>query len=188
MLRACRTFPGRPESVGQARRFLCQVMPEDCDEVAESLALMLSELATNAVQHAATEFEVAVELIEGGRSVRVSVTDTAEGFPTLDAASADAPHGRGLHIVSSLADTWGVDVQKDPAAKTVWFSAVLPELPALPALPTLPTLPMHLPVTVPMHWEARTLLDTQTDILEQLLSPASCLRATSGPRSACARC
>ncbi len=41
-------------------------MPEDCEEVAESLALMLSELATNAVQHAATEFEVTVELIEAG--------------------------------------------------------------------------------------------------------------------------
>jgi PAS domain S-box-containing protein len=169
MLRACRTFPGRPESVGQARRFLCQVMPEDCEEVAESLALMLSELATNAVQHAATEFEVAVELIEGGRSVRVSVTDTAEGFPTPDAPPADAPRGRGLHIVSSLADTWGVDVQRDPAAKTVWFSAALP---ALPELPTLPTLPVHLPVTVPTHWEARTLLDAETDTLESLLRPA----------------
>ena len=95
MLRACRTFPGRPASVSQARHFLCQVMPEDCQEVAESVALMLSELATNAVQHAATEFEVTVELIDGGRSVRVSVTDTAEGFPTPEAAPADAPRGAG---------------------------------------------------------------------------------------------
>src|SRR5580692_4309894 len=129
MLRACRTFPGRPESVGQARRFLCQVMPEDCEEVAESLALMLSELATNAVQHAATEFEVAVELIEGGRAIRIAVSDTAEGFPTPEMAPGDAPRGRGLQIVSSLAEAWGVDLHRDPPSKTVWFSYALPELP-----------------------------------------------------------
>ena len=159
MLRACRTFPGQPGSVGQARRFLCQVLPEDCEAVAESLALMLSELATNAVQHAETEFEVAVELTEGGRSVRVSVTDTAEGFPTPETAGPDAPRGRGLQIVGSLADAWGVELHRDPPAKTVWFSSTLPPLPGLP---------IALPTSVPMHWEARTMLDKHEDARDKL--------------------
>src|ERR1700722_9371925 len=165
MLRASRTFPGRPDSVGLARRFLCQVLPEDCGEVAESLALMLSELATNAVQHAATEFEVAVELIEGGRAIRIAVTDTAEGFPTPETAPADAPRGRGLQIVSSLADAWGIDLHRDPPAKTVWFSSTLPELPPGP---------VEFPVALPFEWSAGPVLDTQPSAangLDRLFEP-----------------
>ncbi len=146
---------------------MCQVLPEDCGEVAESLSLMLSELATNAVQHAATEFEVAIELIEGGRAIRIAVTDTAEGFPTPETAPADAPRGRGLQIVSSLADAWGVDLHRDPPAKTVWFSSALPELPAAP---------VDFPMAVPMHWEARAMLDTQPSAangLDRLFDPAT---------------
>jgi anti-sigma regulatory factor (Ser/Thr protein kinase) len=132
--RASRAFPGQPTSVGRARHFLRQVLPEDCGgEVAWTSALMLSELATNAVQHAATAFDVAVELIEGGRAVRVSVTDTAEGFPTPETAAAHAPRGRGLKIVDTLADAWGVDLRRDPPGKTVWFTAALPEPPAPPS-------------------------------------------------------
>ena len=33
----------------------------------------------------------------------------------------------------------------------------------------MPLLPMHLPVTVPMDWEARTLLEARADTVEQLL-------------------
>jgi serine/threonine-protein kinase RsbW len=47
-----RTFPGRPEQVGQARLFTRSVLagrPE-----ADSAALVVSELATNAVRHTAS--------------------------------------------------------------------------------------------------------------------------------------
>ena len=160
MLRASRRFPGCAASVSEARRFLTNVLPEDCGEVADSLALMLSELATNAVQHAAAEFVVTVELIEAGRALRVSVTDAAEGFPTPESAGPDAPRGRGLHIVSTLADTWGVDLHRDPPAKTVWFTAELPALPPMPA---------DFPGGVPMHWEARAVLDMETEAPEDQL-------------------
>ena len=97
---------------------------------------MLSEIATNAVQHAATEFEVEVEIIDDGRVVRVAVTDGAHGFPSPETAGDDAARGRGLQIVGTLADAWGVDVQRDPAGKTVWFSSHLPaEDLALPDTP-----------------------------------------------------
>ena len=86
---------------------------------------MLSELATNAVQHAATEFEVAVRVAPDGRRVRVEVTDAAAGFPTPQEPVADAPHGRGLHIVRTLADAWGIEMRRDRPGKTVWFSLPL---------------------------------------------------------------
>ena len=64
---ATRRFPASATSVGQARRFLARPAPGPAsDEEADSLVLMVSELATNAVQHAATEFEVAVHVAPDG--------------------------------------------------------------------------------------------------------------------------
>ena len=93
---ATRQFPATATSVGQARRFLLgQLPPAATGEDADALVLMLSELATNAVQHAATEFEVAVDVVPDCGRVRVEVSDGAVGFPTLPQQAPDAPHGRG---------------------------------------------------------------------------------------------
>ena len=100
-----------------------------------------------------------VELIEGGRALRIAVTDTAEGFPTPETAPADAPRGRGLQIVSSLADAWGIDLHRDPPAKTVWFSSALPELPPGP---------VEFPMALPFEWKARAVLDTQPSVANGL--------------------
>jgi PAS domain S-box-containing protein len=94
-------------------------------EEADALVLMVSELATNAVQHAATEFEVAVRVAPDGGHVRVEVHDGAPGFPTPPEEVPDAPHGRGLRIVRALADAWGIEMWRDRPGKTVWFSLPL---------------------------------------------------------------
>ena len=112
---AARHFPATTSSVGQARRFLIAQLPGASDDEADALVLMLSELATNAVQHAATEFEVGVRVAPDGHLVRVEVTDAAAGFPTPQEQIAEAPHGRGLHIVRTLADAWGIETQTRPA-------------------------------------------------------------------------
>jgi PAS domain S-box-containing protein len=122
---AARRFPATTSSVGQARRFLLAQLPGASDGEADALVLMLSELATNAVQHAATDFEVGVRVTPDGRRVRVEVTDAATGFPTPQDQAADAPHGRGLHIVRTLADAWGIEMRRDQPGKTVWFSLPL---------------------------------------------------------------
>ena len=69
-----RRFPATGVSVGRARRFLLEQLgvaaPGGCNESIDLLALMLSELATNAVQHADTEFEVDISVTEqAGRPV-----------------------------------------------------------------------------------------------------------------------
>lgn len=86
---------------------------------------MLSELATNAVQHARTAFEVAIWVTPQaeGHAVLVRVTDGATGCPVARDAPADASHGRGLRIVESLAAGWGVEVPQGRPGKTVWFKA-----------------------------------------------------------------
>ena len=116
---ASRRFPATASSVGQARRFLLGRLPAGGAERTDALVLMLSELATNAVQHAATEFEVSVRVSPD--CVRVEVSDGAPGYPTLQEPATDAPHGRGLIIVRSLAEAWGVEMRRDRPGKTVWF-------------------------------------------------------------------
>ena len=123
---ASRRFPADAASVGQARRFLLGRLPEGRADDADALVLMLSELATNAVRHAATEFEVTVHVVGETRQVVVEVTDAAGGYPTPQEPAADAPRGRGLHIVRTLADAWGIEMQRDRPGKTVWFSSTLP--------------------------------------------------------------
>ncbi len=120
-----RRFPATAGSVGEARRFLLEQLPEGCGGV-DALVLMLSEVATNAVRHAATSYEVSVHLAGDPWSVRVEVNDAGGGFPARHEPLVDAPRGRGLHIVGTLSDAWGIEMQRDGAGKTVWFSSALP--------------------------------------------------------------
>ena len=122
---AARRFPATPASVSLARGFAAAALPDFSPDEADDLVLLLSELAANAVQHAATEFEVAVFMAPDGRSVRVEVSDGDPGYPVPQRQATDAPHGRGLHIVHALADAWGVEMHRDQPGKTVWFTLPL---------------------------------------------------------------
>ncbi len=84
---------------------------------------MLSELATNAVLHASTPFDVTVSVAPDATHVRVGVSDGSEGYPVPLEPSTDTPHGRGLHIVRTLADAWGIEMHRSRPGKTVWFDA-----------------------------------------------------------------
>lgn len=83
----------------------------------DAVALVLTELLTNAVLHGSGP--ITVHTSTRGDCVRVEVTD---------GAVADVPHrveagptretGRGLHLVSVIADRWGV--HPGAGGKTVW--------------------------------------------------------------------
>lgn len=81
------------------------------------LSLLVSELATNAVLHARTSFAVQVTMTP--TVIRVSVTDGSPILPERRNYSFLHPTGRGLHLVDSLSDRWGVNLE--PPGKTVWF-------------------------------------------------------------------
>jgi two-component sensor histidine kinase len=116
-----RRFPAAPASVGDARRFVLEQLPGESEDVRERIELMVSELAANCVVHAATGFEVS--LTRSTRDLRVEVTDAAEGNPSVQWPDPRQPKGRGLQIVSALADRWGVRPSPDGApGKTVWFT------------------------------------------------------------------
>lgn len=107
--------PGAP---GAARTWVGDVLtgwPEDRVQIAR---LLVSELVTNAVLHARTEILVAHSA--DGTRVRFEVNDRHSGGPVPKRYSRDSPTGRGMHLVASLADEWGVE--RDAAGKTVWFA------------------------------------------------------------------
>ena len=55
-----RTFPESTSSVPMARQFVAESLTEIAPELCETAALLVSELATNAIVHAASEFAVSV--------------------------------------------------------------------------------------------------------------------------------
>lgn len=89
----------------------------DLDELAEVLALLVSELVTNAVVHADSAGEVRVAELDDG--VRVSVADGSTRSPTVPEVDLTSNSGRGLRLVQDLTDAWGIEVLED--GKVVWF-------------------------------------------------------------------
>ncbi len=96
--------------------------------MADTAALLTGELATNAVLHARTEFEVRAWAGEGRVHVRVSDQRPERGLVPHDHRPY-ACTGRGLTLVEELAPSHGVHSTAD--RKTVWFE-LWPEPPAPP--------------------------------------------------------
>ena len=116
-----RRFEGTPQAVREAREFLRAVMADRVDpEAQDDLVLVLSELASNAVRHARTPFEVVVET---NGQVLIEVGDGSTDVPLVKAATDEG--GRGLPIVDALCDRWGVRIGLD--GKCVWCERDLPD-------------------------------------------------------------
>ncbi|MFD9566817.1 ATP-binding protein [Streptomyces sp. NPDC059994] len=90
-------------------------------DASDTAALIVAELAANAVVHAGAPgraFELGLTL--RARVLRVEVTDTrADKRPVAAPPPPDAESGRGLLLVEALADRWGT-VEGGAARKTVW--------------------------------------------------------------------
>lgn len=106
-------------SVGEARRFVRRALVElDAEELEFEACQLVSELATNAVIHAATPFEVDLDFDRS--ELRIDVSDGSPKEPVAKSHSDHATTGRGLRLVGTMADQWGVHLRPD--GKTVWCS------------------------------------------------------------------
>jgi hypothetical protein len=128
--RLCAAFAAEPRSPQLTRHLLRETLHgwqlQHLDDVA---MLLVSELATNAVLHARTGFQLEVE--QRDEVIRVSVYDCSAAGPARRRSGLDAGTGRGIGLVEVLASAWGTARDVAPWAKVVWF-----ELPtALGALP-----------------------------------------------------
>lgn len=113
---ASRRFPNTVTSSADARKFAVDqtrsIHPEHADEV----ALLVSELSSNALMHGNSDFVVTID--QRADLIRISVADKSPSPPLPRLASPVEPAGRGLQLVSWFADGWGTNLAE--AGKTVW--------------------------------------------------------------------
>jgi anti-sigma regulatory factor (Ser/Thr protein kinase) len=80
--------------------------------------LVVSELVTNAIQHAADQSPIVVTLEHDERWLAIAVRDRSAGLPRAGQAAASHENGRGLHLVALLTDSWQCEAHAD-GTKTV---------------------------------------------------------------------
>lgn len=102
------------------------------ERLIDDCCLIVSELATNVVRHGGSVF--ALRLGSDGTWVYGEICDQGEELPRPRQADEDATDGRGLLIVSELADDWGV-APYARGGKTVWFVLGRGCAPRLPIVP-----------------------------------------------------
>jgi hypothetical protein len=116
---AARSFPPDPAAVPAARRYVDDVLADwHLGGLSPVATLLVSELATNAVVHARTGFELRMRPT-GTDGVRVELRDGSPTLPAKWTPNEWASHGRGLLIVEAMAERSGA-VACDPG-KVVWF-------------------------------------------------------------------
>lgn len=95
-----------------ARREVGRLTSELERELQENLALLVSELVSNSVRHArhrTDSIQLKTWVID--TAVRVCVGDSGPGFaPIVVAPDPEAEGRRGLWLIDTLADTWGISV------------------------------------------------------------------------------
>jgi anti-sigma regulatory factor (Ser/Thr protein kinase) len=114
-----------PRSPLVARREIQSFAAGLDEEVRCNLALLVSELVTNSLKHAALGHEawIQVNATIGPEAVRVEVMDPGRSFPP--APDLEGQGGWGLLLVDRVASRWGVDRGARTETR-VWFEADLP--------------------------------------------------------------
>ncbi|MEU2924430.1 ATP-binding protein [Streptomyces sp. NPDC007251] len=104
-----------PEARRELRELLRHWGKPGRSEIAE---LLTSELVTNALVHTDDDAVLTAVVEPGG--LRVEVRDFVARRPELTGPGSDEDtHGRGMLLVQSLADAWGV--RPHGVGKSVWF-------------------------------------------------------------------
>jgi Histidine kinase-like ATPase domain len=136
---ATRTPETGAGSVRAAREYVIATLQRwGVAERREDIAMVISELLTNALCHAVPppghtrpQRPVRLGLLQPGPCVLCAVTDPSKAPPVPQALSSLAETGRGLHIVCALSDRWGYTVLSD-TGKVVWAVFTSPPTPPMP--------------------------------------------------------
>jgi anti-sigma regulatory factor (Ser/Thr protein kinase) len=109
---------GENVSVARARDFVRgHLVAHDLPFLEGDMLLVVSELASNAVQHARTDFTV--NLSGDDSSVILAVRDDSPSDPFQLSPSGTRTRGRGLALVDRLTHDWGVE-HWNSTSKSVW--------------------------------------------------------------------
>ncbi|WP_228083825.1 ATP-binding protein [Streptomyces profundus] len=115
-------LPAIPTSAAEARRLTRQQLHEwrAPSDTCDSAQLVISELVTNALRHTDSD-SVGCEVRLLGTLLRVAVASDGHGPRAVPrTAGEDDENGRGLLLVCSLAQVWGVRPHDAGAGHVVW--------------------------------------------------------------------
>ncbi len=112
-------LPPVARSAVEARRHVRAMLDDwDLGALSDVAQLLTSEVVTNSLLHARSPIRLTVEQTKSG--VRVAVTDASIVAPAMRPRSQSATTGRGLLLLSRLADEWNTELSD--GGKTVWFT------------------------------------------------------------------
>lgn len=118
-------LPQDLRSVRDARHFVASTLDQwGVADVCDEAFVVVTELASNAVLHAGTPYEVRLALTP--QSVRIEVADEGPGTPEPRPPTPGGVSGRGLFMVAALSVSWGVDTGSD-GHKVVWSELARPD-------------------------------------------------------------
>lgn len=126
-------LPAQQQSAGRARHFTQATLHRwGLAPVIEDCAVIVSELLGNAIRYGLTgedgthgALPLRLALLRRGEGVLCAISDPSSRPPVLRDPDWLAESGRGLHIVDTLAESWGWTLPADRSGKTVW-ATVLP--------------------------------------------------------------
>ncbi|MFJ8546004.1 SpoIIE family protein phosphatase [Streptomyces sp. NPDC093586] len=118
--------PGDPEALREARHMIrAAVRVWGDEEHADAIELVADELMTNALMHTEGSAIVTLRFLSGtDRRLRVEVEDASSALPRRRDPGDSGVSGRGLRLVDTLADVWGVEARG--SGKCVWSEFVMP--------------------------------------------------------------
>jgi anti-sigma regulatory factor (Ser/Thr protein kinase) len=124
---ALRTLGVDARSVRAARDFTAATLTRwGAGQRGEDVAIVVSELLTNALRHALPEYretparsQIRLGLLQPGPCVLCAVADPSPRLPVLKEPGHMAETGRGLHVIGALADAWGCTTP-GLSGKVVW--------------------------------------------------------------------
>jgi anti-sigma regulatory factor (Ser/Thr protein kinase) len=114
-------LPGEPRQVARCRRLVRDTLAGwGLGALTETVELLVSELVTNAIQHAGGEIRLRMQRDGDGGPLLCEVCDHTRNPPELQELSATAERGRGILLVNGLSRKWGH--RRTATGKTVWFT------------------------------------------------------------------
>jgi anti-sigma regulatory factor (Ser/Thr protein kinase) len=112
-------------SVPSARRLVAAVLAGwEARHDPEDVALLVTELVTNVIDHVGGEAAITLELALSDGWLRISVADGSSVRPVVRELSTENPRGRGLRLVQAIADRWGAEDHE--GGKQIWFELSAP--------------------------------------------------------------
>ncbi|MBT2410343.1 SpoIIE family protein phosphatase [Streptomyces sp. ISL-12] len=112
--------PGDPEALAEARHLIrAAVRAWGAGEHGDEIELVADELITNALMHTEGAAVLTLRFLTGAdRRLRIEVEDSSSALPRRRDAGESGVSGRGLLLVETLADGWGVEARG--GGKCVW--------------------------------------------------------------------